>query len=149
MKTITIRYGVDRLEKEFEDGATVSQILGAPGVKAGLGFSDNVRALVNGVELDMALSLEDGEELVIETRCNTKAQDNKTVVLRYGVDRMEKVVPYATTIGQLRLDPKIRASLGFGDNVRMLLNGVALSDDTVVPNAAEIVVETRCNEKAS
>jgi hypothetical protein len=149
MKSITIRYGIDQLTKEFRDEATVRDIIGNTSVKAGLGFGDSVQVLCDGVALSMDSEVEDGDEIVIETACNKKAQDQKTVTIQYGVDFIEKALPYNAVIADIRRNSSIRAALGFGDNVRMLIGGVAMPDDSVIPNGAIVVVETACNTKAS
>jgi hypothetical protein len=148
MKTITIRYGIEKMTRSMDDDVTVADLKEDAQFRAGLGYGDNVRILQNGVELPDEASVSNGAELVAETACNSKAQDQKTVVVRYGVDRCEKAVAYNTTFGQLKNNSSIRAALGYGDNIRMLVNGIAMADEAVVPNAAEVVIETACNSKA-
>jgi len=70
---ITIRYGTDSMNKQFDGTPTVSTVLHSASVKAQLGFGDNVRALVNGVALDEAAPVEDGSIVVVETKANSKA----------------------------------------------------------------------------
>lgn len=149
MKKITVMYGADRFTTEVECSATFGDIVANDRIQAALGYGDNVRALVNGVEMTNSSVPSDGSTIVLETRCNEKAQDTKEVSIRFGSDTVTRVVAYSTTVGQLRRDESIRASLGFGDNVRFLLNGVALDDNASAPNGCTLVVETRCNEKAS
>jgi hypothetical protein len=71
------------------------------------------------------------------------------IVIRYGIDQLDKSFTIPVTIGQLRQDATIRAGLGFGDNTKWLISGVEMSDDVVVPNGAVVVVETRANTKAN
>jgi len=71
------------------------------------------------------------------------------VTIRYGVDSINKTFEIPVTIGQLRNNQEIRAALGYGDNVKLLINGVEMPDNAVVPNDGTVVVETRCNAKAS
>lgn len=70
------------------------------------------------------------------------------VTVKYGLDNIQKTYDVPVTIGQLRADRSVKAGLGYGDNVRFLLNGVELGDDAVVPNGATVVVETKANTKA-
>lgn len=70
------------------------------------------------------------------------------VTVRYGVDSINKTFEIPVTIGQLRRNAEIRAALGYGDNIKLLINGVEMPDDAVVPNDGTVVVETRSNAKA-
>lgn len=146
---ITTRYGLNTVTREVPDGATVADLLRDPNIKAGLGFSDNVKALVNGVELPMNAQLQASSTVVVEARCNSKAQDAQQVTVRFGLNSVTRAMPYGVTVGQVRQDPNIKASLGYSDNVKLLLNAVELPDSAVVPNGATLVVETRCNAKAN
>lgn len=74
---------------------------------------------------------------------------NMQVTVRYGIDQLTRTFEVPVTIGQLRRDGTIRSALGFGDNTRMLINGVPMSDDVNVPNGATVVVETAANTKAN
>lgn len=149
MKQITVQYGSQKLTREVSDDFNVGNIKTDSHFKAGLGFGDNVNVLVDGVIMDSDAEVDDGETAVVETACNTKAQDEKTISIRYGSQTMEKVVPYGWTFGDLRADSQTRAGLGYGDNVNLLVNGVAMTDSATIPNAAVVSVETRCNTKAN
>lgn len=70
------------------------------------------------------------------------------VTIRYGLNSLDKTFNIPVTIRTLKLDTTIRAALGYGDNVVMLLNGVAMPDDAIVPNGATVTVETAANTKA-
>jgi len=70
---VTITYGIESITKNYDSAPTVSSVLGSASVKAELGFGDNVRALVNGVEQSGSAVLTDGVRLTIETRANSKA----------------------------------------------------------------------------
>jgi len=71
------------------------------------------------------------------------------VNIRFGVDRITKSFSTAPTVGQLKSNQDIRAALGYGDNVKVVLNGVELPDDVTVGNGQELVIETAANRKAS
>lgn len=70
------------------------------------------------------------------------------VTIKYGIESLDKSFTIPVTIRQLRTDANIKAVLGYGDNVRLLINGVEMPDDAVVPNGATVIVETRANQKA-
>lgn len=71
--TVRIKYGVEELTKSFTTTPTVGQIISDPNIKAGLGFGDNVKALIGGVEQPDTVGVPDGTTLVIETAANRKA----------------------------------------------------------------------------
>ena len=71
------------------------------------------------------------------------------IVVRYGIDRMEKEVPTGTTIGQLKANESVKAGLGLGDNVKALIAGQEVGDDVQVPSGAMVSFETQANSKAS
>lgn len=73
MKKVTLKYGVDTHEVTVTESATVGSVLRSTSNKAFLGYGDNVKALVNGVEQPEDAQLSDGMTLVIETRANSKA----------------------------------------------------------------------------
>lgn len=75
--------------------------------------------------------------------------NTQQVTIRYGVDSVTRTFDVPVTIRQLRQDANIRATLGYGDSVKFLINGVEMSDDVTVPNGATVSVETACNTKAT
>ena len=68
--------------------------------------------------------------------------------VKYGVDSVNRERDCAPTVCQIRTDENIRAALGFGDNVHLLIGGVAQPDNAIVPDGAVVVVETAANQKA-
>ena len=72
---------------------------------------------------------------------------NKTITVKYGVDQFTTEVPTEFTVGQLKADDKIQTALGFGDNINVLIDGVAQEDNVVVPSLACLKVETAANKK--
>ena len=68
--------------------------------------------------------------------------------VKYGVDSTTLSNQQPTNIGAVRLNPNLRALLGYGDNINLLINGVAMTDDTLIPDGATVVVETAANQKA-
>jgi hypothetical protein len=84
---ITIRYGTEVMNKSFTSTPTISQVLGSASVKAELGFGDNVRALINGVEQENASLVEDGSLIVVETKANSKARWQVAVSFRVRIGK--------------------------------------------------------------
>lgn len=70
------------------------------------------------------------------------------VTVRYGLEQETVEVPDGSRFRDLRGNPNLRASLGFGDNVKFLLNGVEMPGDATVPYGAYVTVETAANQKA-
>ena len=73
MTTINVKYGTENYNHTANGNVTVGDILRNNTVKAVLGFGDNVKGLVNGVEMSVETQLTDGTELVVETKANSKA----------------------------------------------------------------------------
>lgn len=73
MKNITVRFGTQQFPKTFDDSATIGDVIGNASVKAVLGYSDNIRPLIGGVEQNTSTVCPDGATVVVETRCNSKA----------------------------------------------------------------------------
>ena len=73
MKNITVNYGVDSISKQVEDGFTFGDLQDSDTFKAGLGFGDNTKALVAGIEQGRDTVIPAGATVRIETAANTKA----------------------------------------------------------------------------
>ena len=73
MKKITVEYGVDSVTKQVESGFTFGDVQESDAFKAALGFGDNTKALVNGIEQGRGTVVPDGTTVRIETAANTKA----------------------------------------------------------------------------
>jgi hypothetical protein len=73
MKSITVKYGVDSINKQVEDDFTFGDLPASDSIKAALGFGDNVKALVDGIEQDKATIIPPGTSVRLETAANTKA----------------------------------------------------------------------------
>lgn len=71
--TFLVKYGIDCHEKTCTTAPTVGQVKSDPNLRAILGYGDNTRALVNGVEQPDDAIVPDGCTLVLETRANAKA----------------------------------------------------------------------------
>ena len=68
--------------------------------------------------------------------------------VKYGVDEVTRNPSTPPTIGDIRQDDNLQATLGYGDNINLLVNGVAQGDCTLVPDGAVVTVETAANQKA-
>ena len=73
MKTITVKYGVDSITKQVEDGFTFGDLKESDPIKAALGYGDNVKTLVDGIEQDADTVIPAGASVRLETAANTKA----------------------------------------------------------------------------
>lgn len=73
---------------------------------------------------------------------------NVAITVKYGVESIQKLFPSPVTVAQLKASTSVRAALGYGDNVNVVLDGVVLSDNTEIPNGTTVTIETRCNSKA-
>lgn len=71
------------------------------------------------------------------------------LMIRYGFKEATREYFNAPpTVGDLRQDGDLRRELGYGDNVRILVNDVEVPDNTTIPNGATVVIETAANKKA-
>ncbi len=70
------------------------------------------------------------------------------VQIRFG-ETISKSYPEGTTIGGILGDRELKAVLGWGDNVRALIQGAEQPVTAIVPDGVTIVVETRANSKQS
>lgn len=72
----------------------------------------------------------------------------KNITIKYGVDTITKSVDAGLTISGIRTNDDYQLVLGYGDNINLLINGVAQCDSVVVPDGAVVVIETAANTKA-
>jgi len=73
MKKIIVEYGVDSITKQVESGFTFGDLQDSDAFKGALGFGDNTKALVNGIEQNRNTVIPDGTTVRLETAANTKA----------------------------------------------------------------------------
>lgn len=71
---INVRFGSDDVLRNYPDNTTIGSVIGDRDLRITLGYGDNVRALVAGVEQSPTALAPDGGTIVIETRANSKAQ---------------------------------------------------------------------------
>ena len=73
MKKITVQYGVDSITKQVDAGYTFGDLQNSDSFKGALGYGDNTKALVDGIEQDRRTVIPDGAVVRLETAANTKA----------------------------------------------------------------------------
>jgi len=73
MKNITVKYGVDSITKQVEDDFTFGELQSSDTFKAALGFGDNTKALVEGIEQNRDTLIPQGAVVRLETAANSKA----------------------------------------------------------------------------
>ena len=73
MKNITVKYGVDSVTKQVEEDFTFGNLQENDSFKAALGFGDNTKALVEGIEQNRSTIIPAGATVRRETAANTKA----------------------------------------------------------------------------
>lgn len=71
------------------------------------------------------------------------------VTIKYGLQQVTRSVPEGTTFRQVMQDSTVRAVLGYGDNVRCLIDGDEQPEDGEVSDGDVINIETRANKKAA
>lgn len=72
MNKITIRFGTTEISREFPTGTTIGQVVGDQDLQAVGGWSDNVKALIGGVEMPTDALAPANGTLVLETAANEK-----------------------------------------------------------------------------
>jgi hypothetical protein len=73
MKNITAKYGVDSINKQVDDDFTFGDLQESDTFKAALGFGDNTKALVEGIEQSRGTVIPQGAIVRLETAANSKA----------------------------------------------------------------------------
>lgn len=73
MKTINVKYGIDSITKQVEESFTFGDVQDNDSFKAALGFGDNTKALLDGIEQERSTVIPDGSTVRLETAANTKA----------------------------------------------------------------------------
>jgi hypothetical protein len=69
--------------------------------------------------------------------------------VKYSVDVEPLESDQPITIASIRQNADLKHTLGFGDNINLYVNGVAMPNDAIVPNDATVVIETAANTKAT
>ena len=67
----------------------------------------------------------------------------------YGPDSTQHESGSPIRISDIRNSDDLRDELGYGDNVNLMIGGIAMPDDALVPNESVVVIETAANKKAT
>lgn len=67
----------------------------------------------------------------------------------YGPDSESFEQDTPIKIGDIRRSEDLRDTLGYGDNVNLMIGGITMPDDALVPNESVVVIETAANKKAT
>lgn len=70
---VTIKYSVNSLSSEIEDGTTVGDIKDDDSIVSSLRIPENTRTYVNNVAVEDSRVLHDGDTLVFERQAASKA----------------------------------------------------------------------------
>jgi hypothetical protein len=70
------------------------------------------------------------------------------VTVAYGFSRTTVALNAGARFADLKANYGLRAELGFGDNIRMLMNGIDMPLESIIPNGAFVTIETAANTKA-
>jgi hypothetical protein len=73
MKSITVKYGVASMTREVEDSFTFRDLQQDDTFKAGLGFGDNTKSLLEGIEQNRDTIIPANANVRVETAANSKA----------------------------------------------------------------------------
>lgn len=71
--TYSIRFGTTTTEKQFSSPQSYASLANNMEIKARLGYSDRVRAVVDGVEQDENAQATEATTICFETACQRKA----------------------------------------------------------------------------
>ncbi len=71
MINVSVRFG-ETITRSYPDGTTVGGVMADRELKLVLGWGDNVRATIQGVEQPTTALVPDGATIVMETKANQK-----------------------------------------------------------------------------
>lgn len=69
----TIKYNSSSITKQFDNAPTFAEVAADTAIKAALGFGDNVKAMVGGIEQPMCNQIPENALVTFENRANAKA----------------------------------------------------------------------------
>ena len=69
--------------------------------------------------------------------------------VEYGSDIEPLASDRPITVGQIRQNQHLKSVLGFGDNVNIMIAGVTMPDEAIVPIDSRVTIETAANTKAT
>ncbi len=67
----------------------------------------------------------------------------------YGPDSEQFEQDTPIKVGDIRSSEDLRDQLGYGDNVNLMIGGITMPDDAMVPMGSVVVIETAANKKAT
>lgn len=73
----------------------------------------------------------------------------KIITVRYYVSERKVTVENNATVGTILGDPVTKMTLGWGDNIHAVQNGVSQPLEAIPGDGATLTVENRANAKAS
>lgn len=141
--------GGNAVERQFPSGTTVGAIIGDRNVQAALGYGSNVQALIDRRVAGNQCQLYDDTTIEIETVANRKAANISVKVSFGGGNSIERSVPEGTTVAAILSDRSVKSYLGFGDNVKAVIDGTAQEGSAPLSQGDHIQVETVSNQKAN
>lgn len=75
---------------------------------------------------------------------------NVSVTVRFGGGNvLTRQYPVGTRVSQIVNDPSVRAALGYGENVNVMIDRRHVDLNYSVGSSVELVIETRANSKAA
>lgn len=147
---IRVTFGAgNAIERQFPSGTTIGAITGDRNIQAALGYGQNVQALVDRRAVGNQCQLYDDTTIELETISNRKAANISVRVSFGGGNSVERSVPEGTTVGTILSDRSVKSFLGFGDNVKAVIDGTAQDASAPLSDGDHILVETVSNQKAS
>ncbi len=70
---VTVKFGLNSLTREYEEGTTVGAIVTDPDVQAALGFGENIDPSIEGQVVGNSTFSSHGDLIVVRTKANVKA----------------------------------------------------------------------------
>ena len=141
--SMIINYGLDNTVTT-NDVETVNDILTSPRLKAYLGFGDNVEAVLNGVVVSSEYVLTHGDVVTLRAKAGNKGGVSVTVA--YGLDNEVTNSSHGSVFGLLN-DSRLKAYLGFGDNVEAVINGVVVNPSYLLADGDRVVLRAKAGNK--
>lgn len=150
--SVTIRFGGgNELTRSVDQGTSLGSLVQNRDIKAALGYGDNINVLISRRHIDDPASYRVGEDVTvdIETAAARKAAENEVTVRFGGGNSITKRVPEGSTIGDVVGRRDIKVALGYGDNIKVMIDRVEQDMDDVVTQGDTLDIETAAATKAA
>ena len=72
----------------------------------------------------------------------------KNITVMYGPQEATYDFPDQFNVGQVIRDPRVKATLGYGDNITVLEDGASMPLESFAEDGTTLTVETAANRKA-